>query len=190
MIAMGLAILGLAMLLVAAQSSAITLAWNASTGATGYLMYYGRVSQTYETSVDAGPALQVSLGGLTPGATYYFAATAYNTAGESPFSNEVSAVISAVDTTPPVVLILQPLDGATVPRRTRITIQVSAEDASGIEAVNMLIDGQEHCTDGTAPYQCPWDVPAANRRQYSLRAEAADVFGNVGFSPIIYVTAE
>jgi hypothetical protein len=153
-------------------------------------MYYGLASQAYETSVDAGPALQVSLGGLTPGATYYFAATAYNTGGESPFSNEVSAVISAGDTTPPMVQITAPIDGATIPRRTRITIQVSAEDASGIEAVDVLIDGQPHCTDGTAPYQCPWDVPAANRRQYTLRAEATDVFGNVGFSPIISVTAE
>jgi Bacterial Ig domain/Fibronectin type III domain len=190
MTAMSLAILGLAMLLVAAPAWAITLAWNASTGATGYLMYYGRVSQTYETSVDAGPALQVSLGGLTPGATYYFAATAYNATGESPFSNEVSAVIPAGDTTPPTVQIIQPLDGAIVPRRTRITIEVSATDASGIEAIDILIDGQEHCTDGTAPYQCPWDIPAANRRQYTLRAEAADVFGNVGFSPIIQVTAD
>jgi hypothetical protein len=153
-------------------------------------MYYGLASQAYETSVDAGPVLQVSIGGLTPGTTYYFAATAYNTTAESGFSNEVSAVIPAGDTTPPVVLILQPLDGAIVPRRTRITIQVSAEDASGIEAVDVLIDGQEHCTDGTAPYQCPWDVPAANRRQYTLRAEAVDSFGNVGFSPIIQVTAE
>jgi chitinase len=190
MTAMGLAILGLAMLLVAAQSSAITLAWNASTGATGYLIYYGRASQTYDVSVDAGPAVQVSIGGLIPGSTYYFAATAYNATGESLFSNEVSAVISAGDTTPPAVQILQPLDGAIVPRRTRITIEVSAEDASGIEAVDILIDGQEHCTDGTAPYQCQWDVPAANRRQYNLRAEAVDVFGNVGFSPIIQVTAD
>jgi Bacterial Ig domain len=184
------AILTLAMLLLlAAPALAISLAWNASTGAIGYRVYYGQVSQTYETSVDAGPALQASIGGLTPG-TYYFAATAYNTTGESPFSNEVSAVISAGDTTPPVVQITAPLDGAIVARRTRITIQVSAEDASGIEAVDILIDGQEHCTDGTEPYQCPWDVPAANRRQYSLRAEAADVFGNVGFSSIIQVTAE
>ena len=75
-----------------AVASAVTLAWNASTDpiVAGYNVYYGGTSGTYTNKVNAGTATSVSINGLVPGATYYFAATTYSASGvESPFSSEL-----------------------------------------------------------------------------------------------------
>ena len=80
-------------------SAQVTLAWDASTAPNlgGYKLYYGTSSGTYPSSVDVGPSTTYTLTGLTPGQTYYFAITAYDTGGttESDFSNEVSATLAA-----------------------------------------------------------------------------------------------
>ena len=77
-------------------SASVTLAWDASTGTNvaGYHIWYGGVSGSYTNSVDAGTDLMVSVSGLAPGGTYYFAATAYDGTGdESDFSNEISYTV-------------------------------------------------------------------------------------------------
>ena len=72
-----------------------SLAWNASasTGVTGYKVHYGTASGSYGTHLDVGNTLSTTIPNLTSGATYYFAVTAYNAAGESSYSNEASATI-------------------------------------------------------------------------------------------------
>jgi len=73
-----------------------TLAWDPETvsGLAGYRVHYGTVSENYSFVVDAGNQTTATITGLTTGATYYFAATAYNTAGaESTYSNEVSYTV-------------------------------------------------------------------------------------------------
>lgn len=75
------------------------LQWTASTWATGYKIYYGTTSGQYGTPVEAGNVTQYTVPGLTTGATYYFAVSAVNSAGESTKSDELSAKIS--DTVPP-----------------------------------------------------------------------------------------
>jgi fibronectin type 3 domain-containing protein len=68
------------------------LAWNASTDptTTGYKVYYGNQSGKYSTSVDAGNKTTFTVTNLQVGPSYYFAVTAYNSAGQqSVFSNEV-----------------------------------------------------------------------------------------------------
>ena len=70
----------------------VTLAWNASTDPTvvGYNIYYGGGSGNYTNMTSAGNATNLTVSGLVGGATYYFAATTYNSSGvQSPFSNEV-----------------------------------------------------------------------------------------------------
>ena len=71
----------------------VTLVWNASTDptVTGYNIYYGGKSGNYTNTVNAGNVTNITISGLVPGVTYYFAATTYNSSGiQSPFSNEVS----------------------------------------------------------------------------------------------------
>jgi hypothetical protein len=69
----------------------VTLAWNPSISldVAGYKIYYGTVSRVYSNVVDAGNTDTVTISGLVPGTTYYFAATTVDVLGnESGFSNE------------------------------------------------------------------------------------------------------
>src|SRR5688572_23154476 len=66
-----------------------TLVWdpNAETDLAGYKVYSGTASRQYSSVVDVGKATQYTLPNLAQGTTYFFALTAYNTAGlESDFS--------------------------------------------------------------------------------------------------------
>lgn len=74
------------------DSASATLAWDANSepDLAGYRIYYGNASGSYPTSIDVGKATTCTVSGLDPRLTYYFAATAYNTAElESDPSNEV-----------------------------------------------------------------------------------------------------
>lgn len=79
-----------------------TLSWDAPTTNTdgtaltdlkGYKLYYGSASGSYGASIDVRNVTSYTINNLAPG-TYYFAVTAYNTAGtESGYSNEAGKVI-------------------------------------------------------------------------------------------------
>ncbi len=76
-----------------AQGGVIKLEWDANTepGVSGYKVYYGTTSGTYDNSIDAGNSTEFVLSGLSKGQTYYIAVTAYDgSSKESGFSNEVS----------------------------------------------------------------------------------------------------
>jgi hypothetical protein len=86
----------------------VTLAWDPSSGTdivTNYNIYYGAASATYTDTVPAGTNTTVTVSNLVEGTTYYFAATAVDTAGlESDYSIEVSALIAAAQTNQPPTL--------------------------------------------------------------------------------------
>jgi hypothetical protein len=72
-----------------------SLAWNASSDVTGYRLYYGTATNTYQqakgSGVAVGNATSYTVSGLKSGTLYYFAVTAVDSNGnESPYSNEVS----------------------------------------------------------------------------------------------------
>ncbi len=70
-----------------------TLAWDPvnDPSVQGYNVYYGTSSRQYQTFANVGLATTYTVADLQPGTTYYFAVTAYNSAGESGYSDEVSA---------------------------------------------------------------------------------------------------
>jgi Concanavalin A-like lectin/glucanases superfamily/Domain of unknown function (DUF4082)/Fibronectin type III domain len=80
-----------------AQARQVALAWDASTspGVAGYQLSYGQISGSYAAQVDVGNQTSYTVTGLKDGATYYFAARAYNSGKTtwSEFSNEVSTTI-------------------------------------------------------------------------------------------------
>ena len=78
----------------AAESA--SLAWNPSTtpGVAGYAFYFGSQSGVYTSRFDVGTNTDITLTGLTAGATNYFSVTAYNTAHiESPNAAEVAYIV-------------------------------------------------------------------------------------------------
>lgn len=71
------------------------LVWDPNTepDLAGYRAYWGTASRSYGPPVNVGLSTTYIVPGLAPG-TYYFAVTAYNSAGyESGYSNEVSATV-------------------------------------------------------------------------------------------------
>jgi hypothetical protein len=75
-----------------ALAAPLTLAWDASAGATGYLIHYGTASRHYTATVKVtdGHTTTAALSALDPAQVYYMAVTAYDDAGdESDFSNEI-----------------------------------------------------------------------------------------------------
>jgi hypothetical protein len=75
------------------QSTTVTLAWDRSVSdnVAGYKLHYGTACGVYESVADVGNVTTFTVTGLQPGVRYYFAATAYSSAGmESAYSNEVS----------------------------------------------------------------------------------------------------
>lgn len=75
-----------------ARAAEVTLAWdpNQETELSGYRVFSGSASRNYAGAVDVGNRTSCVLSGLEPGKTYYFAAKAYNNAGEeSDYSSEV-----------------------------------------------------------------------------------------------------
>lgn len=81
-------------------SADVYLQWDASSGATGYRLYYGTNSGDYSNIVDVGDTAGYTLTGLDAKLTYYFVVRAYDSDGESGNSNEL--VIAASSSTPAV----------------------------------------------------------------------------------------
>src|SRR5688572_22324234 len=80
----------------AISSSRVILAWDANLepDIAGYKVYYGTSSRLYPFTINAGNLTTQSVSNLQSGVTYYFATTAYNTAGlESDFSTEISYTV-------------------------------------------------------------------------------------------------
>ena len=78
----------------------LTLAWDPSTdpSVVGYRLYQGGESQVYTNVVDVGAANTTTITGLAPGATYYFALTAYDANDfESAFSGEISYTVPSTE---------------------------------------------------------------------------------------------
>jgi hypothetical protein len=79
-----------------AYAAVVRISWDNNTEADldGYVVYYGTSSQLYQESIDVGLTTSVDIIDLNEGATYFFAVTAYDTAGnESDFSSEAYTFI-------------------------------------------------------------------------------------------------
>jgi fibronectin type 3 domain-containing protein len=75
----------------------VVLHWDAVTGADGYRIYVrtapGSYLQNLEQGLDVGNATTFTATALAAGTTYHFAVTAYDSIGESDFSNEACQTI-------------------------------------------------------------------------------------------------
>ena len=125
------------------HAGTVIVSWDANTepDLAGYKVYYGRSSKNYGASngggvVDAKLAREHTLN-LQDNFTYYFAVTAYDTAGnESDLSAEVSATLGSVDKTPPSLTSVRALNQAEVEVKFSEPVSV----ASATNKSNYTID--------------------------------------------------
>ena len=88
------------------------------------------------------------------------------------------------DNIAPTVAITNPANGATVARKSNVTITATASDNVGVTRVEFFVNGALQCTDTTAPYSCIWHVPDAMNKTYQLQARGFDQAGNIGTSTV------
>jgi hypothetical protein len=94
------------MMAITPAAKSVTLSWNSNTepNVAGYNVYLGIQSGVYTNVQNAGNSTNILLNGLATGVRYYFAVTAYSTAGiESDYSSEVSYLVSAAGNNPPTL---------------------------------------------------------------------------------------
>jgi len=72
-----------------AAAGTIGLQWGAASGANGYRVYWGPSPGNYTNWTDVGNVTEAVLTNVEDCSDSYYAVTAYNSAGESGFSNEV-----------------------------------------------------------------------------------------------------
>ena len=85
---------------------------------------------------------------------------------------------AAGDNIAPTVAITSPANGATVPRKSNVTITATASDNVGVTRVDFLVNGALQCSDTVAPYSCVWRTPGAPNKTHQLQARAFDAAGN------------
>jgi Fibronectin type III domain len=93
-------------------SQSVSLAWNASSGMAGYIVYAGNSPGNYGSQMNVGTNTTVTITGLAPGRTNYFAVASYNSA------NLVGSPSSAVSYIVPGILQLSRVAGSTAPMLT------------------------------------------------------------------------
>jgi Bacterial Ig domain len=170
----------------------VSLAWDANSEAdlAGYRVRFGTKPRTYTHVLDVGKKTISSVGNLSAGVTYFFAVTAYNTAGlESAPSNEVSVVAGTKAEIPPTVKPLPPVErneppavNLTLPTNRTYTapadvvMNASASDSDGSVTRVEFYQGTVKIGEVTSsPYAFTWrNVPAGS---YTIAARAIDDLG-------------
>ena len=122
---------------------------------------------------------------LLGGTTYQFAAWSDGGAQSHTISTPTTTTTytafynaSPEDTTPPSVTITNPAAGATVARKSTLTLAATATDNVGVTRVEFYVNGSLLCADTSAAYTCSWKVPSQPGKTYQIQARAYDAAGN------------
>lgn len=155
----------------AATAGTIALSWvaNPDTNVIGYKVYYGTASQVYTSNIVAGNVTNLTVGGLTAGNTYYFAATSYDAAGdESGYSVETTGTVTNL---PPAAAVLTSVP-AGVSGQFSFTVSGTAGAQYVIQATTNLVNWTTLQTN-TAPFTFV-DTDAGNYKQRFYRATSGE----------------
>ncbi|NDY71054.1 peptidase S8 [Desulfobacter hydrogenophilus] len=117
--------------------------------------------------------------------TYELVAVAYDTAGNRGQSGVISVSVDNVifqDTEAPAVTITSPGDGASI--GNRVTVQASASDDSGINRMELFIDGELKAVKYKSELSWNWNTRKLSKGAYTLSVKAFDTAGNEGADTI------
>lgn len=116
-------------------------------------------------------------------------AVAYDAAGNSGSSTAVGVTVSntvalAADTTPPVVSIGSPANGASV--SGNVTVSVTASDNAGPSGIKLLllVNGKQVASGSGSGLNYKWNTAKLAAGSYTLEARAIDAQGNLSTSAI------
>jgi hypothetical protein len=112
------------------------------------------------------------------GRTVTLVALAFDAAGNQGVSAPVA--VGVRDTTPPIVALTSPTEGAVLFKTATLT--ASASDNAGVTQVRFLLDGAVVGTDEGPPYAVTLDVRKVARGLHLVAAVAIDAAGNMGTS--------
>ena len=165
-------LLGMALIVPAGigHSAQVSLAWDANTepNLAGYKVYYGTASHNYGSVLNVGKVTTYTVTGLTDGLTYYFAATAYNTANlESATSGEVSTSTCTYSISPPSQSFTAAAGTGTVSVTTQSTCPWTA--ASGASWMT-ITSGSNGTGNGTVRYSISANTSPSSRTASSTMA--------------------
>ncbi|MBI5579619.1 MAG: fibronectin type III domain-containing protein, partial [Deltaproteobacteria bacterium] len=158
-----------------AMAAQVTLAWNPNTESdlAGYRIHYGTASGSYTVHTDVHNVNSHTVTGLTAGQSYYFAATAYDAAGnESGYSNPVSFAVPGENGAPSAPAV--PTGPASALVNASASFSTSASDPNG-DSLQYRFDwgGGVLSAWGTASQSHGW----AAAGQYAVKAQARDSLG-------------
>jgi len=176
-------------------ASTVTLQWNPVVDANiaGYKIYYqadsakipfkGTGATQGNSPINNARQTTATISGLDSNRAYFFAVTAYNTAGaESIYSN----VILIPEQIAPVITITSPLTNVAV--AGTVAVKASAGDNVGVAKVEYFVNGFVKANQASGPYLWYWNTSGLAPGNYILSAKAYDVAGNVGLSNSVQVS--
>jgi hypothetical protein len=183
-----LLLVGLVVLLVGvpAKAAQVSLAWdrNTETDIAGYRVYYGTASRVYNWFIDVGNTTAFTVTGLTDGATYYFAATAYDTSHlESTYSVEASKSTCTYSISPPSQSFVASAGTGTVSVSTQSTCPWTA--ASGVSWLT-ITSGSSGTGNGTVRYSVSANTSSTSRSVSSTIAKSVFTVTQAGTSGSTY----
>jgi cellulose 1,4-beta-cellobiosidase len=167
----------------ATSSSAISLAWTASTDNVAVSSY-----KIYRNGSLIGSSASASFtdSGVSVGATYNYTVSALDAAANESAQSSVLAVL-VPDTVAPTASITAPAAGNTVSGTVSFT--GTANDNVGVVGVQFSVDGVSvGAEDTSSPYGIAWDSISTANGSHAITAVARDAAGNTTTSTGVTVT--
>jgi Subtilase family/Bacterial Ig domain/Fervidolysin N-terminal prodomain len=120
-----------------------------------------------------------------PNGYYELSAIAYDTSGNIGYSNSVTVYVhnqQEQDSTPPVVSITSPANGAHLSKLVKI--KVLASDNIGVIRMQLYVDGLLRVDKQASVISWPWNVKKESNGEHIISSKAYDAAGNVGITSI------
>ena len=167
---------------VSLSSSQIALTWlDNSSNETGFRLERSANSINWsEFAVVGSNVTSFTDTGLTGSTTYQYRARAYNSGGNSSYSNIGTATtdVAVIDTTLPVVNILNPVGGAKV--SGTVAISVTASDNIAVSSLKLYIDNKLVSSGNIGSLNYSWNTRKASAGAHTISSQATDPSNNIG----------
>ncbi|WP_145986684.1 reprolysin-like metallopeptidase [Methylocaldum marinum] len=168
------------------SSSSIALSWADNSGdEIGFKVQRSQDGVNWsEIASLGGNVTHFTNTGLSAGATYSYRVYAYNSIGNSAFSNTASATTTAssADTTPPSLKIVSPGNGSTVAGKVKIS--GNGSDNVKLQSLKLVIDGAVVASTSSTSIAYTWNTRPIKPGAHTISLVGSDAAGNSGQTSI------